>query len=53
LWGGSGGGEVSYRPVVRDQEFLLPPRMTDWLADDHLVWFVLDVVAGLGHRAVA
>jgi transposase len=34
----------SYRPVVRDQEFLLPPNMAEWLAADHLVWFVLDVV---------
>jgi transposase len=37
----------SYRPVVRDQEFLLPPNMADWLAGDHLVWFVLDVVEQL------
>lgn len=34
----------SYRPVVRDQEFLLPPNMADWLPEDHLVWFVVDVV---------
>lgn len=34
----------SYRPVVRDQEFLLPPNMADWLPADHLVWFVIDVV---------
>jgi transposase len=34
----------SYRPVVRDQEFLLPPNMADWLPEDHLVWFVLEVV---------
>lgn len=34
----------SYRPVVRDQEFLLPPNMADWLPEDHLAWFVLDVV---------
>ena len=34
----------SYRPVIRDQEFLLPPNMADWLPKDHLVWFVLDVV---------
>ncbi|GIJ08182.1 hypothetical protein Van01_13960 [Micromonospora andamanensis] len=33
-----------YRPVLRDQVFLLPPDMRDWLPDDHLVWFVLDVV---------
>lgn len=45
----------SYRPVVRDQEFLLPPNMAEWLPDDHLVWFVLDVVEQLDtsafHRA--
>lgn len=34
----------SYRPVIRDQEFLLPPNMADWLPEGHLVWFVLDVV---------
>jgi transposase len=34
----------SYRPVVRDQEFLLPPNMAEWLPKTHLVWFVLDVV---------
>ncbi len=27
--------------------FLLPPDMRDWLADDHLVWFVIDLVAQL------
>ena len=34
----------SYLPVDRDQLFLLPESMRDWLAEDHLVWFVLDVV---------
>ncbi|SEH56299.1 Transposase [Mycolicibacterium rutilum] len=33
--------------MVRDQEFLLPPNMADWLPADHLVWFVLDVVEQL------
>jgi transposase len=42
----------SYRPVVRDQEFLLPPNMADWLAGDHLVWFVLDVVEHLDTSAL-
>jgi transposase len=41
-----------YRPVVRDQEFLLAPNMADWLADDHLVWFVLDVVEQLDTSAL-
>lgn len=42
----------SYRPVVRDQEFLLPPNMADWLAADHLVWFILDVVERLDTSAL-
>ena len=29
----------------RDQLFLLPPSVRDWLPEGHLVWFVLDVVA--------
>jgi transposase len=33
-----------YRRVDRDQAFLLPPSMTDWLPDDHLVWFVIAAV---------
>jgi transposase len=28
----------------RDQAFLLPPDVCDWLPADHLAWFVLDVV---------
>lgn len=31
----------------RDQQFLLPPDMREWLPEDHLVWFVIDVVARL------
>ena len=34
----------TYRSVDRDQEFLLPPVMTDWLPADHLVWFVIEAV---------
>jgi transposase len=33
-----------YVDVDRDQLFLLPPSLRDWLAEDHLVWFVLEVV---------
>jgi transposase len=36
-----------FRPVDRDQQFLLPVNMRDWLPDGHLVWFVLDTVAQL------
>ncbi|MDR1189897.1 MAG: transposase [Bifidobacteriaceae bacterium] len=30
--------------VDRDQPFLLPPSVADWLPADHLAWFVLDAV---------
>ena len=28
----------------RDQLYLLPPSLADWLEEDHLAWFVLDCV---------
>lgn len=37
----------SYRPVRRDQVFLLPPDMRDWLPEDHLVWLVIEIVETL------
>ncbi len=30
--------------VTREQAFLLPPDMRDWLPPDHLAWFLIDVV---------
>jgi transposase len=33
-----------YRPVDRDQPFLLPPDMREWLPEDHPVWLVITVV---------
>ena len=41
----------SYRPVRRDQVFLLPPDMRDWLLEDHLVWLVLEIVETLNVTA--
>jgi len=47
----------SYRPYHPDQDLLLPPSLRDWLGEDHLVYFVSDVVvgsllgAGLGYGA--
>jgi len=37
---------VGYNFVSADraQRFLLPPDMADWLPEDHLAWFVIDVV---------
>jgi transposase len=35
-----------YRPVDRDQLFLLPPDMRGWLPADHPVWLVITAVEG-------
>jgi transposase len=35
-----------YRPVGRDQPFLFPPDMREWLPADHPVWLVIRVVEG-------
>jgi len=43
-----------FRPVDRDQQFLLPVSMREWLPASHLVWFVLEVAGQLdldGFRA--
>lgn len=34
----------NFRPVEREQQFLMPPSIAEWLPDDHLAWFVIDVV---------
>jgi transposase len=34
----------NFLPGDRDQPFLLPPDLRDWLPEGHLAWFVLDVV---------
>ena len=36
-----------YRPVDRDQVFLLPPDIREWLPAEHPVWLVLQVVSEL------
>lgn len=41
-----------YRPVDRDQVFLLPPNLRDWLPAGHRVWFVLDIVDQLDLSAL-
>jgi transposase len=33
-----------YRPVDRDQPFLLPPDMRQWLPEGHPVWLVIEAV---------
>jgi transposase len=40
-----------YRPVVRDQQFLVPPDMREWLPGDHPVWALIGIVEGLDTSA--
>jgi transposase len=42
----------SYRPYYPDQDFLLPPSLREWVAEDHLVYFVSDVVEQLDLSAI-
>ena len=36
-----------FRPVDRDQQFLLPVDMREWLPAEHSVWVVLEIVEHL------
>ena len=35
----------------REQQFLLPPSLLDWVPDDHLVWTILGAVEELDLNA--
>src|SRR4051812_15878184 len=37
----------NFRGGDRDQQFLMPPSVRDWLPESHLAWFVIDVVEEL------
>ena len=36
-----------FPPCERDQQYLMPASLRDWLPEDHLAWFVLDAVSQL------
>jgi transposase len=42
----------SYRPYYPDEELLLPPSLREWLPQDHLAYFVSDVVDNLDLSAM-
>jgi transposase len=42
----------SYRPYYPDEELLLPPSLRDWLPENHLAYFVGDVVDNLDLSAM-
>src|SRR5712692_10447238 len=41
-----------YRTYIPEQSLLLPPSLQDWLPEDHLAYFVSDVVEQLDLSAI-
>jgi len=42
----------TYRPYLPEQDFLLPPSLREWLPEDHLAYFVSDLVDHLDLSAI-
>ena len=42
----------TYRPYVPEQELLLPPSLREWLPEDHLAYFVSDLIDHLDLSAI-
>src|ERR1700726_1464941 len=42
----------SYRAYLPEQDFLLPPSVREWLPENHLVYFVSDVIDNLNLSAL-
>jgi len=41
----------NFLPCDRDQPYLLPPSLKEWLPQDHLAWFLLDAVEEMDLRS--
>ena len=46
------GMAKTYRPYLPEQDLLLPPSLRDWLPEDHLAYFVSDLVDQLDLSAI-
>ena len=42
----------TYRPYVPEQDLLLPPSLRDWLPEDHLAFFVSDLIDQMDVSAI-
>jgi transposase len=42
----------NFRPINRDMDFLMPPSVDEWLPQQHLARFVVEVIEGLELRAM-
>ena len=50
--GGAMPGTKSYRPWSPEQPFLMPPSPGEWLPEDHIARFVLELVRELDITAI-
>src|SRR5712692_7886124 len=46
------GMAKTYRPYLPEQDLLLPPSLRDWLPEDHLAYFVSDLIDQLDLSAI-
>lgn len=46
------GMAKTYRPYLPEQDLLLPPSLRDWLPEDHLAYFVSDLIDHLDLSAI-
>jgi transposase len=42
----------TYRPYIPEQDLLLPPSLREWLPEDHLAYFVSDLIDALDLSAI-
>ena len=42
----------NFLPAERDQLYLMPPALQDWLPEGDLAWFILDTVAQMDLSAI-
>jgi len=43
---------VRFVPIDRDTQFLFPPSVQEWLPEDHLARFIVDIVEQLDLSAL-
>lgn len=41
-----------FKPIKRDMNYLFPPSMNDWLPEQHLVRFVVEIVERLDLKGI-
>ena len=39
-----GAVDKTFRPFQPDQIFLVPPSLDEWLPQEHLAWFIADLI---------